>query len=98
MMIKQSFSDSVLVAIDSPNSLLVITIGSNNISTRAAAKNLGVLFDSNVSLAPHITPIYKAANFQLYKMSCINKYLTCDSVRTAIHSLIASKIDDCNGI
>ena len=48
-----------------------VTIGSDSISTSSTAKNLGVLSDDNLSLEQYITGMVKAANFQLYHLSCI---------------------------
>ncbi len=77
---------------------VAVTIGANLISPSAAAKNLGVTLDSTMSLAPHITNICKAANYHLYRISRIRKYLTPNATQTIIHSLISSRIDYCNSI
>ena len=69
-------------------------IGSDIFSAGTEAKNLGVIFDSDFTLNDHITAFCKSANYQLYKISCIKKYLTSHVLKTAIHSLVASKIDN----
>ncbi len=75
-----------------------IKIGADIISTSSEAKNLGVIFDSDFTMNDHITAVCKSANYQLYKISHIKKYLTPDALKTAIHSLVASKIDYCNSL
>ena len=62
------------------------------------AKNLEVLFDSDLSLNSHITSTCKAANYQLYRLSRIKKYLTQGALETAVHAFISSKLDYCNSI
>ena len=48
------------------NHSTTVTIGTDQISTSAVAKNLGVTLDPSISLAPHITNICKAYNYHLY--------------------------------
>ncbi len=66
-----------------------IEIGADTINPGSAARNLGVLFDSNLNLNSHITNICKGANYQLYRISRIKKYLTHESLKTAVHSLVS---------
>ena len=68
-----------------------IDIGADTINPGSAARNLGVLFDSNLELNSHITNICKGANYQLYRISRIKKYLTPESLKTVNHSLILHK-------
>ncbi len=75
-----------------------ITIGCEDISTSLVAKNLSVTLDSSMSLSSHITQTCKAANFQLYRISRIRKYLTNDATQIILHSLVSSKLDYCNSI
>ena len=58
------------------SSMPTITIGDDVISPGGTAKNLGVLIDNHLTLMKHIISICKAANFQLYRLSQIRKYLT----------------------
>ncbi len=73
-------------------------IGDDMISCSKTAKNLGVLLDDQMSLADHITAICKSANFQLFRLSRIRKYLTPEALRIAVHALISARIDYCNSV
>ncbi len=75
-----------------------ITIGTESIDTSSSAKNLGVIFRSNLSLLSHINTIMKAAYFQLHKISRVKRYLTPQALRIAVHALISSKIYYCNSL
>ncbi len=75
-----------------------IKIGYDTIGTTSGAKNLGVLIDSDLTLSPYITSICKAANFHLYRLSRIRKYLTPQALKMAVHSLVSSKMDYCNSL
>ena len=48
-----------------------VTISCDTINISASAKILGVLLDHNLFLEHYITGMVKAANFQLYHLSCI---------------------------
>ncbi len=76
----------------------IIRIGSDSVTLSDQAKNLGVIFDPELSMSAHITSICKAANYQLYRISRIKKYLTSEVLKIAIHALVASKIDYCNSL
>ncbi len=51
-----------------------------------------------MSLSSHITLTCKAANFQLFLISHIRKYLTSEATQIILHSLVSSKLDYCNSI
>ncbi len=75
-----------------------ITIGTESIDMSLSAKNLGILFGSNLSLLSHINTVTKAAYFQLNKISRVKRYLTPQALRIAVHALISSKVDYCNSL
>ncbi len=75
-----------------------LRIGSDSVTTSDTAKNLGVTFDNHMSLIPHVQSLCKAANFQLFRISRICKYLTLEATSTLVHSLITSRLDYCNAI
>ncbi len=60
------------------------------------ACNLGVLFDDNLTLWPHVMAVCKTAYYQIHGISCIRKFLTSSAVKTIVHSLPASRLDYCN--
>ena len=53
-----------------------IKVGKVNIAPLSPVKNLGVWFDSNLSMVDHITKTYSAAFYYLYNIRRIRKYLT----------------------
>ena len=52
--------------------------------------------NKDLSLSQQINVIVKAANFQLYCLSCIRKYLTLAAQCIVVHSPISYHIDYCN--
>ena len=75
-----------------------VNISCDTKNTNSCAKNLGVLLDHNLSLEHYVTSMVKAANFQLYCLSHIQKYLTPEALCIAVHSLISSRVDYCNSL
>ena len=61
-----------------------------------AVRNLGVMFDCDMSMSAQVTKIVKAANYHLINIGRARKMLTTDSTKTAVHSLVTSRIDYCN--
>ena len=73
-------------------------IVSASISPVASARNLGVLFQSDLSLNDHISSTVKSAYFQLH---CISKIRGClDKATTAklVHAFVTSRLDFCNSL
>jgi len=63
-----------------------------------SVQNLGVCFDSNLTLESHINMKCKKANFQLYNLRKIKPYLSKHSLEVLVHSLVQSNIDYCNSL
>jgi Reverse transcriptase (RNA-dependent DNA polymerase) len=65
------------------------------LSPVSSARNLGVLFDSNLSLSDHISPIIKSSLFHVRDLRPILDQTTASNIATA---LIHSKLDYCNSL
>ena len=61
-------------------------------------KNLGVMFDSHMSMSAQVANIIKAANFQLVNIGRARKLLTTNATKLAVHTLITSRLDYCNSL
>jgi len=75
-----------------------VHIGDSKIEQSFIAKNLGVMFDSNVSMDKQIANISKCCFFHLKNISSIRNLLTNDAVANLMHSLVSSKLDYCNSL
>ena len=56
-------------------SLPFITIGDSLITPSSQARNLGVIFDSTMTLKPHISNIVRVSSFYIRNVGRIRKYL-----------------------
>ena len=75
-----------------------IKIGDAYISATESARNIGVIFDSGMTLEQHITTTAQQAFFHLRNISRIKCYLDQNSLKTVCHAFITSKIDHCNSL
>ena len=74
---------------------ITVKIGNENIQPRHSVLNLGVTFDSSMSLNEHINNVSRKANFQLIR---IRPYLSEQAAEILIHAFVTSTLDYCNSI
>ena len=77
---------------------LFVDLSAKNRHTGSGELTVGVLLDCDLTLSPYITNICEAANFHLFRLSRIRKYMTPDTLKMAVHSLVSSKMDYCNSL
>ena len=65
-----------------------VKVGDANLSPYSPVKNLGVWFDSKLSMEQYITKRCSAAFYHLYNIRRIRKYLTKESTETLTHMLL----------
>ena len=75
-----------------------ICIGNNSIKPSNTVRNLGVVYDSNLSFKNHITYLSQSVRFQLSNLGFIRKYLTNSAAEQLIHALISSRLNFCNSL
>ena len=75
-----------------------LNIDDCDIASSSSVKNLGVVFDEDLSLSAHVNTVYKSIIFQLSKISHIRKYISVDVTKTLVTSLILSRLDYCNSL
>ena len=66
------------------------------INSSLSARNLGVIFDSHLSLEPDINSVCRSAYFHLRNIRSIRNMLTDNACSQLIHALITVRIDYCN--
>ena len=75
-----------------------ITIGQFEITPTSSVRNLGVWFDSTLSMNSHINKTCSLAFYYLYTIRKIRKYLSRESTEKLIHAFVSSRIDYCNSL
>ena len=98
MKLKLNDEKTEVVVIASPTNvhrfrLTELQIGDCTIIPNPSARNIGVIFDSEMSMRKQIISVCRAAYFQLYNLSNIRGSLTQESAETLVMSLVTSRLD-----
>ena len=63
-----------------------------------SARNLGVIFESDLKMNDYVNNICRSASFALYKIGRIRNFLNQKSTEILIHTFITSRLDQCNSL
>ena len=74
-----------------------LSVGDSAVAPAAMARNLGVLFDENMTLLPHINTC-KTALYYIHNIRRIRKYLSVETTRTLVHAVVIGRLDYCNSL
>jgi hypothetical protein len=72
--------------------------GSEIIRPSPVVRNIGVLFDSSMSMANHIKMTCKTSFYHIRNISKIRKFLSVKSTEILVHSFVSSHLDNCNSL
>lgn len=75
-----------------------ITIGKSLVTPTECVKNIGAVFDQNMSLEVQVNKTCKSAWIKLYQICKIKKFLTTDQLKAAIHAYVIAVIDQNNSL
>ena len=74
---------------------LTLRVGDIVIASSSEVKVLGVYFDRHLTMSSQVNAIIKSCSFHLRNISKIRSFLTDSACRTAICSLVTSRLDYC---
>ena len=75
-----------------------IVIGNARIAPSSKARNLGVIFETDMSPKFQISSTLRGTYSQIRNIGKIRKYLTKDATKLIVHSLVTSRLDMCNSL
>ena len=75
-----------------------LCIGDSDVIPSQTARNLGVLFDSNMTMNGFVQKTCQAMYFHLRSISNVRKILSDKTVAIIIHSFVISRLDYCNSL
>ena len=75
-----------------------ITVGDTEVAPVSTVRNLGVMFDSNMSMKHHIAKQCNKAMGQLHAIRQIRRCLSIDATRSVLHAFVTSCIDYGNAL
>ncbi len=73
-----------------------LTLDGCSVNSSSSVRNLGVLFNSNLSFDSHVSSICKTAFFHLKNIS--KPMLSMSNAETLIHAFMTSRLDYCNAL
>ena len=76
--------------------LLPVVVGNEMIMPTECARNIGVVFDHNLTMDEQITSVCKSAFFHISNIRKIRKYISKHAAEIIVHSLVTSRLDNCN--
>ena len=77
---------------------VTLTAGEHNIKHYAHIRSLGVKLDPEITIEQQIADVCKSAYHHLKRTNKIRRYLTEDSTKTLVHSLVTGRLDYCNSL
>ena len=75
-----------------------LVVGDATLPPSVQARNLGVIFDSALSMALHVNSVCKCAFFHLTLIGGIRRFLDVRSAKSLVHDLVLSRIDYANSL
>ena len=76
----------------------LLTVGECQIAPSPVVKNLGVVLDSHLTMAAHVTSLCRRAYFQIHRIGKIKKFLDRATLKTVVVALVLSVIDGGNSL
>ena len=77
---------------------LPFRVGENLVTPTTSAKVLGVQLSFDLTMDRQISAIWRAANFNLYRLGKIRSHLTTKATKILVHSLVISHLDYANSL
>ncbi len=77
---------------------VTITIGDATISPTADVRNLGVMYDDNLTMTSHVNNVCRSASFGIHWIGKLRRYLDPDNTKKLMHAFVSSRLDSCNSV
>ncbi len=77
---------------------LEISVGNVNIKPCNKVRNLGVIFDSNMTMEEHVNKVCKTSYFYIRLLGKLRKFLDKDTAAMLTHAFVTSRLDYCNSL
>ncbi len=77
---------------------MTIQLGSSTITPSALVRNLGVIFDDQLTFKEHIAKTARSCRFALHNIRKIRPFLTEHAAQLFVQALVISRLDYCNAL
>ncbi len=75
-----------------------IQLGSSTITSSASVRNLGLIFDDQLTFKEHIAKTARSCRFALHNIRKIRPFLTEHAAQLLVQALVISRLDYCNAL
>ncbi len=75
-----------------------IQLGSSTIAPSSTVRNLGVIFDDQLTFKEHIPQTARSSRFALHNIRKIRPFVTEHATQLLIQALVISRLDYCNAL
>ena len=75
-----------------------LLVGTCEIKPSSTIKNLGIIFDTSMTMKDHITSLCSSINFVLWNLARIRRFVDADASSAAMRALVLSKLDYGNAL
>ncbi len=75
-----------------------IQLGSSKITPSASVRNLGVIFNDQLTFKEHIAKTGRSCRFALHNIRKIRHFLTEHAAQLLVQALVISRLDYCNAL
>ncbi|XP_077094295.1 uncharacterized protein LOC143746358 [Siphateles boraxobius] len=75
-----------------------LTLDGCSVKSSPSVRNLGVLFDTNLSFESHVSSVCKTAFFHLKNISKLRHMLSLTNAEQLVHAFMTSRLDYCNAL
>ncbi len=75
-----------------------IQLGSSTITPSISVKNIGVIFDGQLTFKKHIAKTARSCRFALHNIRKIRPFLTEHAAQLLVQALVISRLDYCNAL
>ena len=72
--------------------------GTDVILQNKPVRNLGVMFDKNMTMSSHVSSVVKSVSFQIRNVAKIRRYLPVDAAKKLVNAVVTSRLDYCNAL
>ena len=80
------------------STLTTLTLGDTQIAVTSSARNLGFIFDSDLSFSDQVNAVAKSCHFHIRDIRRIRHLLSLPNATTLANALVSSKLDYCNSL
>ncbi len=96
--IRQTWGGAYPKRLKTPDLEHCLTLDGCSVNSSSSVRNLGVLFNSNLSFDSHVSSICKTAFFHLKNISKLRPMLSMSNAEILIHAFMTSRLDYCNAL